>query len=227
MTVFYKLGKPYFDEKYKLYGRPGWDSVYGRAEWSESMPEGSLERISCSANPNHRRSGNRLAKLVVVLPSPRVGDFVWTWYSECLITERVLKLFREAGLTGFDVQPVRIERVKRVRKDKSLSVPQLHELVAVGQGGEAHLDSGIRVFQTCDACGLKAYSSYTNGIVVNEKQWDGSDFFTVRGYPKFILVTERVKDLVVSQQLTNCVLIPSQELRWPDGSVRPEEVRYT
>jgi hypothetical protein len=71
---------------------------------------------------------------------------------------------------------------------------------------------------------MTRYSSYTNGIIVDEEEWDGSDFFTVDGYPMRIIVTERVKDLVVSAGLTNVLLIPSGNLRWPEGSVRPEDV---
>ncbi len=68
------------------------------------------------------------------------------------------------------------------------------------------------------------YSSYQNGILVDEAQWDGSDFFTVNGYPKHILVTERVKDLIIAHRLTNCVLIPAEKLRWPETVMRPEDL---
>jgi hypothetical protein len=162
--------------------------------------------------------------LHIVLPSPKIGDFVWTWMSECLVTDRVLQLFRQAGLASFEVRPVVIERVRRLDKRRLEEIPTLWELVVTGRGGDARPESGIRVVYRCEACGLVRYSSYQNGILVDEEQWDGSDFFTVNGYPKYILVTERVKDLIMAHGLTNCVLIPAEALRWPDGMPRPEDV---
>ncbi len=223
MNVFFYLGSPAdFDEGRAVYGRASWERRFGWAEWSDVV---ASRRIVCPVDPGHRRSGDRIGNLTIVLPSPSVGDFVWTWYSECLVTERVLTLFREAGLTGFEAKPVVVEKVKRVKKEQPVTIPRLWELVITGKGGDAHPDSGIRVIYKCDACGLTRYSSYRDGIIVNEREWDGSDFFTVNGYPKLILVTERVKDLIVANQLTNCVLIPSHQKRWPKGLERPEDIQ--
>lgn len=221
MKVFFYLGAPAdFDEGEVVYGRASWERRFGRAEWSDVV---ATKGIVCPVDPGHRRSGGRIGNLTIVLPSPRVGDFVWTWYSECLVTERVLTLFQEAGLTGFEAKLVVVEKVKRVKKGQPVTIPRLWELVITGKGGDAHPDSGIRLIYACEACGLTEYSSYQNGIIVDEREWDGSDFFTVTGYPRLILVTERVKDLIVANQLTNCVLIPSHRMWWPEGLPRPED----
>lgn len=224
MRAFYQLSDPdelrHYADKVYLYGQPKWANQFGLAEWAEDMVE--LESIVCPIDPGHQRAGKRLSDLTIVLPSPEVGDFVWTWLSDCLITDRVLWLFRQAGLTGFEVRPVVVEKVKRLDKRRLEEIPTLWELVVTGKGGDARPESGIRVIHRCEACGLVKYSSYQNGILVDEAQWDGSDFFTVNGYPKHILVTERVKDLIVTHRLTNCVLIPAEALRWPDMP-RPED----
>jgi len=220
MKPFYELSAPYGDETYELYGRPEWERIYRRAEWADSV---KLESIICPLYPGHRRAGRRLTDLTIILPSPRVGDFVWTWYSDCLITDWVLELFQRAGFTGFEVRPVTVERVKRLGKEGLEDIPRLWELVVTGRGGDARPESGIRVIYRCEACGLVEYSSYRNGILVDEDQWDGSDFFTVNGYPKFILVTERVKDLIIAHRLTNCALIPAEKLRWPKTVPRTED----
>lgn len=222
MSFFFRLALPgRMDDGEAVYGKASWERRYPRAEWSDVVHS---EQIVCPVNPGHRRGGERLGNLTVILGSPRIGDFVWTWYSECLMTERVRALFEEAGFTGFEAKPVTIERVKRVRRGQPVEIPTLWELVVTGKGGNAHPDSGIRVIYTCEACGMVRYSSYQNGIIVDEAQWDGSDFFTVNGYPTHILVTERVKDLIVTNQLTNCALLPPHTLRWPELVVRPEEV---
>jgi hypothetical protein len=222
MAEFYSLLAPDIDDAdAAVYGRGDWEARFGLAEWSDAV---RLERIVCPVDPEHRRGGKRIGDLVIILPSPKIGDFVWTWYGECLMTDRVLNLFRKARFTGFAARPVTVERIKRVPRGGQTVVPVLWELAVTGKGGDPHPDSGIRVFKTCDACNLVRYSSYRNGIIVDEQQWDGSDFFTVNGYPKFTLVTERVKDLIVANGLTNCMLVPSSDLRWPKGLLRPEEL---
>jgi hypothetical protein len=181
-----------------------------------------METIRCPVHPEHQRAGKRIGNLVVVLPSEKVGDFVWTWYSDCLITEKVLNLFREAGITGFTVKPVEIK--PKTEKGHLLTKSRvLWELVVTGKGGDADPRSGIRLVYTCPHCGMIRYSSFQDGIIVDEQTWDGSDFFTVTGYPKFILVTERAKDLIVEHGLTNCALIRSQDLAW-GSDPRPEDM---
>jgi hypothetical protein len=72
---------------------------------------------------------------------------------------------------------------------------------------------------------MKRYSSFRHGVIVNERQWDGSDFFTVNGYPRIILISQRATDVIVDNELTNCALVPAHELRWASLS-RPEDLTY-
>jgi len=220
MMEFYNLrSASVLSSSEAVYGRPGWETQFGRAEWTHIV---DMEQVICPVRPGHRRPGKRVGELVIVLPSPKTGDFAWTWYSDCLITDRVLNLFRQAGLTGFQDLPVKVEKVKKQRGSDGVLAPVLWELSVTGKGGDACPESGIRVIETCEACNLIRYSSYRNGIIVDKEQWDGSDFFTVNGYPRFILVTERVRDLVTRNGLTNCMLIPSRKLRW-QSLTRPED----
>lgn len=217
--TFYTLQQTYPDEEYPVYGSPGWRKEFGTASWADEV---DMESIICPVYPLHQRAGKRIGNLVVVLSSQRVGDFVWTWHSDCLITDRVLHLFQKAGFTGFTVNSVTVK--PKTEKGKQLAkIPVLWELVVTGKGGDADPKSGIRLIYTCPHCGLIEYSSFRNGIIVDEQAWDGSDFFIVTGYPKFILVTERVKDFIIKHDLTNCALIPNQQLVWK-SLTRPEDI---
>jgi tRNA uridine 5-carbamoylmethylation protein Kti12 len=164
--------------------------------------------------------------LGIILPSSKVGDLVWTWYSDCVVTDTILSLFKESSFTGFEARPVIIEKIKglsRGRRKEEL-VPPLWELLIRGKGGEAAPESGIYLFEYEEAGEIKkAYSSFRNGVIVDKANWDGSDFFTINGYPKYILITERVKEFIIDQQLTNCALIPSDKLEWGSG-IRDEEL---
>jgi len=162
--------------------------------------------------------------LSIILPSPKIGDFVWTWYSDCVVADTTLSLFRESGFTGFEPRPIIVEKVKGLRRGrKEHLIPPLWELLIRGKGGDAAPESGIYLYEYEEDGEIKkAYSSYRNGIIVEESNWDGSDFFTINGYPKYILITERVKQFIIDRQLTNCTLIPSHKLEWGSG-IRGED----
>ncbi|MBO0888289.1 hypothetical protein J2P12_04230 [Candidatus Bathyarchaeota archaeon] len=157
-----------------------------------------------------------------MLPTTQTSDFVWTWNGDCIITERVLQLFKTSSLTGFEANLIPVKKVKGRRRSSEDALPKLWELEILGKGGDAHPDSGIRLLYNCPECGYKRYSSFQDGIIVDPGNWDGSDFFTVTGYPKFIMITEKVKDLVVANKLTNCSMLSTEDLRWGNFP-RPED----
>lgn len=168
--------------------------------------------------------GEPRVELTVMLPSAKVGDFVWTWYSDCIVTEVTLSLFRQAGFTGFEARHVTVEKIRRLSKKhrEKVAIPPLWELLIKGKGGDAAPESGIHVLYEIEDSETFRYSSFRNGIIVDEANWDSSDFFTINGYPKYMLVTEKVKEFIIGHQLTNCALIPSHKLEW-GSNIRPEE----
>lgn len=204
---------------HQVYGRPAWEIHFGAACWSEKSAGFSTGRLL----PPY---GEPRKDLTIILPSPRVGDFVWTHYSDCIVTDGTLTLFKQAGFTGFEIRPVMVEKINRLSRMRreQVTIPPLWELPIIGKGGDAAPESGIYPLYEIEDCYMKRfrYSSFRNGIIVDEANWDGSDFFTINGYPKFILVSERVKELIINHELTNCALIPSHKLEWGSG-ITPEE----
>ncbi len=185
------------------------ESNKGLAEWDDSVDLGGP--IYCSANPGHQRAGKRLTDLSVLLTSKRIPDFVWTWHSECLIQDQVLQLFRERGFTGFEVKPVRAQMKIRAKKPdpcddnpgltaelaNQIKIPTLWELVVTGWAGVTSPESGVRLLESCSTCGLTSYSCFTDPTrLIDDSQWDGSDFFMVWPLPKFIFVTQRVAQTI-------------------------------
>ena len=224
MTKFYHLHSPKIDDDITpLYGEKRWLSKYKLAEWGEDTHK-SLGAITCPVNPQHNRAADRASVLCLIISTPYFGDFTWTWQDECIITDRVLNLFRQAQFTGFNVRPVIIERINTKSRRNSEVMPKLWELVHFGKGGDPLSVSGVRLIYKCPACGLQRYSSYSKGLQIDKKQWDGSDFFSVNSYPKLILVSERVKDFIITNNLNNCFLTPSEQMVWPSGVIKPEEI---
>lgn len=214
---------------------------YPNAELADGML--FADPITCQKNKDHFRPGNRTGNLIINLPTSRIGDFVWTWYSDCLITDRVADLFRQAKFTGYELKPVTVAKVYKYHKEKDITfidgkawgitkvtrdrkpkpIPPLWELVVTGKGGNAHPKSGIKLKYECKTCGLTYYTGFGKGLYVDEKQWDGSDFFTIWPLPKYYLVTERVKNFAEVNKLTNCKFIPMEELigKGKKGSLSP------
>lgn len=184
-----------------------------RIKWIEYGDNTDWESIKCPKFKGHQRAGNRIGDLEIEIPRKKIYDFMWTFLSECIITDRVHKLFSKHKFTGYEVRAVKVCNMK--------SEMPFWEFIVTGSGGEAHPDSGIYLKEYCEYCGDKTYSAYENGITVDESRWDGSDFFTVVGYSRHILVTPRVKDLIVKKKLKNVKFTLSTKLEWPECVIKP------
>jgi hypothetical protein len=177
-----------------------------------------LETVVCPVCSGHQRAGKRLTDLNVVLSNDPVEDFVWTWYSECMLHDRVLDIFRRHEFSGLEVKPV------AARFENSPEPPPtLWELVVTGWAGMAHPDSGIRLDDSgsCKSCGLLHYTEITDAEqLIDQSRWDGSDFFMVWPLPRFVFVTKRVANVIRDHHLTGVRIQPVSELK-PSPHVIP------
>ncbi len=123
---FYRLASPGPDKPHQVYGRSAWYTTYSRAEWSEIAAGFSTGRLY----PPH---GYPRKDLSIVLPSRKIGDFIWTWYSDCIVPDRTLALFKETGFSGFETRPVVIEKIKgsKAKRRKEAPLPPLFELYLI------------------------------------------------------------------------------------------------
>jgi hypothetical protein len=188
------------------------------AEWDPSV---DLEEANCPITNDHQGGGDRIGPLRIVLASSRIDDFVWTWYSECIIQDRVLNRLREAGVTGFDVAPVQVTKVRlrRGAAGPAAELPPLWELKVIGWAGEAPTESGIRMRYYCEGCGLTDYTACKHADrLIDPGQWDGSDIFIVWPLPKFIFVTDRVADIIRQEGYTGVRLVRPADMDICDGT---------
>ena len=139
--------------------------------------------------------------------------------ADIVMTEHARDVLSSAKLSGFAVTPVTVGTYPAGVDGSKL--PKLWELVVLGKGGRAHSDSGIEMLRECGDCGLTEYSAFKNGIVVDTSSYDGSDFFAVVEFPKYILVSERAKSVIERSRLTNVSFVESTALKWPKGVRRP------
>jgi hypothetical protein len=185
-----------------------------RATWDESV---ELGQVSCSLNSGHQRAGKRMTDLVVKLPLRAMKtDFVWTWYSECLLNSHALETLVRNHITGFETKPVEVI-AGRVRDRDAF-----RELVITGWGGTASPRSGVRLHETCRECGLLVYSGVTNwSQLFDEQDWDGSDLFMVWPLPRFIIGTAKVASLIEENRLKGIELVPLVEMTSFSQSIAP------
>lgn len=215
-------------------------SVTGLAEWDKDT---DLEGITCPVTRSHMRPGKRTPDLGVILTSTDLTDLIWTWHSECLIQDHVLRLFREEGLTGFEVRPVRVGVKRRAPVPEPddvnpgltpaeaawIHLPVLWEVVVTGWAGVAPPESGVKLSQnrSCPVCGYLVYRGADDpSLLIDESQWDGSDFFIVWPYPGFVFVTDRAAEVIRKHKLTGVRLIPPEDLDLSGGTITPGRLSY-
>ena len=188
-----------------------------KAEWVEGEVE--FEQVTCASQPDHMRPGKRIGDLSVKLTSHEVPDVVWTWYSECLVQERVLNLLRQNSVTGYTTRQATV-RFKHPAKKR---VPFLWELVVTGWGGLAPPDSGVSLLEYDRCCGRMVYSDATNPSVLRPtEQWDGSDIFMMWPYPRYILAVDRVAKLLMDNKVSGILPTSFSERRRSDlGTLMP------
>jgi hypothetical protein len=191
------------------------------AEWDNSVM--NLEEVECSTHPEHKRSGRRIGDLRILLPNPPIPDFLWTWYHELLIQDHVVALLQNAGFTGYELRPV----VARFKRQRNVIPPRLWEIVVTGWGGIAPPESGVRLLDKCDVCGYSSFTQATSRWPIPGPEWDGSDFFRIWPYPLFILVTDRVAQFMMSNQLggARCIHPANRMVNASGGTLSPGSVR--
>ena len=166
--------------------------------------------IICSKYSGHQRATRSVFNLSLIAKRKKIPDFCNTVYSDWILSDHVATILRKTEFTGYELRETYI-------RNNDTGKP-FWELFVTGKGGEAHPDSGIFKIRECPYCGSTQYSAFTNGkgIIVDENNWDGSDFFTIIAYPKFVLVTERVKMMIEKYNWSGVKCIPSTEV------IRPE-----
>jgi hypothetical protein len=149
-------------------------------------------------------------------------DFLWTAYSEAVVSRNVVKAFQEAGITGVDFVGVELENTlgDEVSGD-------LFELRPEGWGGLASVESGVRLLEECPHCKNRVFSGYTDaGQLLDLDAWDGSDVFTIWPIPRYYLVTDVVRDLLIQQRFSGVRVVPINRLpHVVAGTLTPGNVR--
>lgn len=178
---------------------------YDRLRYSASM---EFSAKLCTGDPTHSCRHTRSEILRLVFPSGVQSDFSWTSYDEPIVTVGVMKFFEAAGISGCEFRTVELENTS----GDSLSV-NLFELRSTGWGGVASKESGIRVEKECRFCKRRVFSVFTDAeSLLDIDSWDGSDMFTIWPLPRYIFVTEELRELIDDAEFTGVKMVRVEEM---------------
>jgi hypothetical protein len=112
-------------------------------------------------------------------------------YPERLIHASLADELASHKLTGYRLRPAAVRfRDGKVSED-------YFELIVTGWAGVARPESGIHLVEGCAGCDYKKYSPLKKANqLIDWAQWTGDDFFIIWPLPAWILITQRVVDLL-------------------------------
>lgn len=144
----------------------------------------------------------------------RWGDVAFGPGDQILVSDKLKRLFTEAGLVGFTrFDPVEIVKTHRLRS--GAGDPPEYWLASI-QRSLAALDetaSDLIRDETprCEECRLGGVLKRVRRVILEPGTWSGEDVFIARGLPGTILVSERFKRLCEDNDLANCSLVGAEE----------------
>lgn len=144
---------------------------------------------------------------------PRWGDVAFGPGDQLLVSDKLKKLFTEAGLVGF-VRLDPVEIVRATRRKPGAGDPPNYWLASI-QRSRAALDesaSGLVRDEapTCEECRVGGIIKRARRIFLQAGAWSGEDVFFARGLPGTVLVSERFKRLCQDNDLANCSLVAAE-----------------
>lgn len=116
----------------------------------------------------------------------------------------------EENVTGFEVRDFICTKWidQRGKIIKGNMANEYKEIFITGRTGFLKHMDGVDVKRTCEMCGTpeiwgERSMEEINGLLVDVKEWDGSDMFYFKNWPGNLIVTERVKDIIEKGKFKN------------------------
>ncbi len=170
------------------------------------------------------RPGDLFQPGILEVPSFPKADFLWSSVRAPVVSDRIKTLFEGNEVTGVALCPVVIEKVG---KSSSAAIPQIptsgepEEILQEVQWGEYQGDVGyfemvvtgkslrppeVSTIEICERCHRETLDQNHYRVEMRKEFWLGEDVFYF-GESLWIIVTERVKDLLDHAKATNIEFI--------------------
>lgn len=122
------------------------------------------------------------------------AEHLWNSHSLPIFRQDLIERWQGAGLTGFELKPVRIVRwYEKPRKPLPENIPTYYRLVTTSK---ARLIEPPPLGDPCPECGFVQYAfpevgtHLPNGLCIDPASWDGVDFFGLMHY-NYVFCTRR------------------------------------
>jgi hypothetical protein len=79
-------------------------------------------------------------------------------------------------------------------------------------------ESGMELIKKCEYCGFEEYGEWTSTLKIDLEDWEEKaqpDIFHLYEKGGYKIITEKVKNLIENNHLTNIKIIPVEELESP------------
>jgi len=143
-------------------------------------------------------------------------DLSLTSGGDLLLSEGCLRVLERAEIQGLvEVRPIDVMTVEGPVDRASVGKYFLAE--AVRWGAEVdRAKSGLRTTEptACTNCGYAGLIEGFDRVCVLEESWTGKDLFRVKGLPATILATERMRRLLIQNDLKMCCT-PAEKDKMP------------
>lgn len=149
--------------------------------------------------------GNEFQPVYLDIPCEPKADFLWSTLGSVLISERILNALNENKISGFANFPVIKRKVGNRVIKYPFEVPEISsnyfELIITSNSKRP---PGADIISICKGCGREEYDEKSRKIIMKPDMWNGADIFFLNT-TLWIIVTEKVKNLIESMKATNIV----------------------
>lgn len=145
--------------------------------------------------------------LAVKVDEVEVLDDIEQVLTSTVVSRRFRNAVLGAGLTGMDFR-------KAVKWEPAEPTPELIEFTrrccateyeVIWAHGSASIarTCGLKIRKSCDHCGWVSWTVPEGGILIDEAEWDGKDFFQLIELPGPVFMTQRAVDVLSQAGLSN------------------------
>lgn len=177
------------DEKY---------SGYAEAVYKDNKTEVS-ECSLCAG-----RKVMRISELSVYFKGKKQADF-YTATNYSIISSKFLKILQLGNISGYTLANINsLGWYDGKGNPLNIDTSDLKELVVEGRCGYLRHQDGTQI-DKCEKCGrfLPEAKSKVHGLSVDIDEWDKSDIFFFKNWFGMIIITQKVKDLLEQNKITN------------------------
>jgi hypothetical protein len=203
--MFWVLNNPELESTDRVYGVIGGDD------------EPLWETTSCSECAR-TTIARQIQDISLELYGVTLLDFIWVDSPQIFVNWSLMNLLKQSGLSGFTFRNANIvawwrddpatgEIVNWLEREEA---PPLYQLVILGKGGSILPQNQVQAQSVCSECGAADYEFLTEGILVDQTQWDGSDIFTLNELG-WAFITERFLKSLVDNHIQNYAAIPGDK----------------